>query len=62
MYVDGYYVGIVDDFDGVLQQLRLDVGPHHVEVRAPEHESLVLDVQIQFDRTTTFRGELEKLP
>ena len=34
VYVDGYYVGVVDDFDGVFQRLRLEPGPHHLEIRA----------------------------
>ena len=38
VYVDGYYAGIVDDFDGVFQRLTLEVGPHRIELeraRAP---------------------------
>lgn len=62
VWVDGYYVGIVDDYDGVFQRLHLAWGPHHVEVRAPEYESLILDVQIRADQTTTYRGDLAKLP
>jgi PEGA domain len=32
VYVDGYYAGIVDDFDGVLQSLALSPGGHEVTV------------------------------
>lgn len=32
VFIDGYYVGVVDDFDGVLQGLRLDPGPHTVSL------------------------------
>src|ERR1019366_9048595 len=28
VYVDGYYAGIVDDFDGFFQRLTLSPGPH----------------------------------
>ena len=35
VYVDGYYAGIVDDFDGMWQQLRLDDGGYHIEIRKP---------------------------
>jgi hypothetical protein len=58
VYVDGFYVGIVDDFDGVFQRLRLDRGPHRVEIRAPQHAPLAVDVMIQEDFTITYRGEL----
>ncbi len=52
VYVDGYYVGVVDDFDGVFQRLRLEPGPHHLEIRLPEHDDLSFDVMIQPDHTT----------
>jgi hypothetical protein len=32
VYVDGYYVGVVDSFDGVLQRLHLPPGDHTIEV------------------------------
>src|SRR5262249_2079818 len=35
VFVDGYYAGIVDDFNGVFQRLTLAAGPHHVVVNAP---------------------------
>ena len=31
VYVDGYYVGIVDEFDGIFQRLHIDAGSHRVE-------------------------------
>jgi hypothetical protein len=62
VYVDGYYAGVVDDFNGLFQRLHLDAGPHRIEVRAPGYESLMFDVRIEPDRTTTYRGELKKLP
>lgn len=58
VYVDGYYAGLVDDFDGVFQRLRLDAGPHRIDIRSPEYDTLSFDVLIQPDHTTTFRGEL----
>ena len=44
--VDGYYVGIVDDFDGTFQSLKLEPGPANIEVRAPGFEALRLDVRV----------------
>ena len=38
VFADGYYVGIVDDFDGVFQHLNLEVGPHRIEVRLPGYD------------------------
>jgi hypothetical protein len=30
VYVDGYYAGIVDDFDGIFQRLRVPPGDHEI--------------------------------
>lgn len=61
VFVDGYYVGIVDDFDGVFQRLHLPSGPHRIEVRAPGYETLTFDVQIRFSETTRFEGDLRRI-
>jgi len=61
VYVDGYYVGTVNDFDGVFQKLTIEPGTHHVEVRAPGYETLSFDIQIEPSHTTTYRGELKKI-
>jgi hypothetical protein len=58
VFVDGYYTGVVDDFDGIFQRLHVAAGPHTVEVRAPGFEPLRFEVWIEPDRTTTYRGDL----
>jgi hypothetical protein len=60
VYADGYFVGHVDDFDGLLQKLHLSTGPHRIEVRAPQYETLTFDVRIERDQTITYRGELHR--
>lgn len=62
VYVDGYFMGRVDDFDGVFQRLKTDAGPHRVEIRLDGYETLTFDVRIDPDRTTTYTAELKKLP
>jgi hypothetical protein len=62
VYIDGYYVGVVDDYDGVFQKLSIEPGMHRVEVRAPGYETLSFDIRIEPGHTTTYRGELQKLP
>ena len=60
VFVDGYYVGLVDDFNGVFQKLHLASGPHRIEVRADGYEPLDFDVQILPNRKLTYSGELKR--
>jgi hypothetical protein len=60
VYIDGYYVGIVDDFDGAFQRLRLEPGAHRLEIRSQSYRPLSVDVLIQEDLTITYRGELTR--
>ena len=62
MYADGYFVGIVDDFDGFFQRIRLQEGPHTVDVRHPGYETLTLDVLIVPGEKVTFEGDLIPQP
>ncbi len=62
VFVDGYYVGIVDDFDGVFQRLHIEAGPHRIDINAPGYEPVTVDVRIEPDQTLTYRGELRKIP
>ncbi len=59
MYLDGYFVGKVDDFDGIFQRLKVDYAPHRIEVRAEGFEPLVFEVRPQPGRTITYSGELK---
>ena len=58
VYVDGYYAGRVDEFDGVFQSLTLEEGAYRIEVRAPGYAPLQFDVRIQPGRKITYRGDL----
>jgi hypothetical protein len=61
VYVDGYFVGLVDQFDGAFQKLALNGGRHKVEVRADGFETAEFDVLITPDQTVTFQGELKRI-
>ena len=62
VFVDGYYVGLVNDYDGVFQRLRLDDGPHRIEITEPGFETLAFDVLILPGETITYEGDLAPLP
>jgi PEGA domain len=61
VYVDGFFVGTVDEFDGVFQRLHIEAGAHRIEVRAPGYETLIFDVRIVPDRKTTYQGEMRRV-
>jgi len=61
VYVDGYFVGNVDQFDGAFQKLALNGGRHRVEIKADGYETADFDVLITPDETVTYQGELKKI-
>ena len=62
VYVDNYFAGHVDDFDGVFQSLKVESGGHRIEVRKPGFETLQFDVHVQPSRSVTYRGEMKPTP
>ena len=54
VFADGYYAGVVDDFDGPFQHLDLEAGPHSIEIRVPGGPPISFDVNIQPGRNVTF--------
>ena len=62
VYVDGYYVGVIDSYDGAFQRLNIEEGPHKVEVRAEGYEPVQFDVMVTPGETITYKGELIRRP
>ena len=60
VYVDGYFAGAVDDYDGLFQRLQIDPGPHRIEIRLDGYEPLAFDVRIDSGHTVTYKGEMLK--
>jgi hypothetical protein len=61
VYVDGYYAGLVDDYDGVFQKLELEAGPHRIEVRKAGFATMTFEVRVPADESVTYRGEMNPL-
>jgi hypothetical protein len=57
VFVDGYYAGIVDDYDGTFQRLDLQAGPHAIEVRTPGRP-LTYDVNVTPGQTLTIHANV----
>lgn len=60
VYLDGTFMGVVDQFDGLTDHLAVPVGHHELEIRADGYETLTLPVDVQPDKTVTVRGSLSK--
>ncbi len=56
VYVDGNYVGRVDDFDGAFQHANLRPGPHRVEIRAPGLSPTMFSVNVAPGQTITYHA------
>jgi hypothetical protein len=61
VYVDGYFVGQVDSFDGPFQHVDLEPGTHRVEIRAEGFEPITFEVKIAPKQSVTYKGELKRI-
>ena len=59
VYVDGYFMGVVDDFNGAFQYLTLPIGAHRIEVKAKGYQPLAFDARIEQRDIVTYKGELQ---
>jgi hypothetical protein len=61
VYVDGYYVGLAEEFGPHGRPINLGAGPHQVELRAPGYETLTFKVVIEPDGLVRYRGEMQPI-
>ncbi len=61
VFVDGYFVGEVDSFDGVFQKLGIESGGHKIEIKADGYEPAQFDVLVAPGETVTYKGELKRI-
>jgi hypothetical protein len=57
VYVDGYYVGTVDDVNR--NGGRLGAGPHQIELTEPGYEPVTVAVQMTSGQTVTYRSVMQ---
>jgi hypothetical protein len=60
VFVDGYYIGVVDDFDGVGQHLNLEAGAHRIEIRLQGQPAASFDVNVQAGQTITYHAGMTR--
>ena len=61
VFVDGYAAGVVDDYDGIFQRLRLVPGPHEIVIYHPSHRTLRQNIYYNPGSTHTIRHTLDRL-
>ena len=61
VFIDGYYAGTVDNFDGFFQRLNLEPGEHDLELYLPGHRSTEQKVYLQPGKTFRVRHTMEPL-
>jgi hypothetical protein len=61
VFVDDYYAGTVDDFDGVFQRLRLEPGDHEITLYLAGHRTMRQNVFLQNRGSFRIRHTMEPL-
>jgi PEGA domain len=58
VFVDGNYVGLVEDFDGPVRHLNLPAGPHQIEIRPNGMQPIAFDVNVQGGQTMSVHADV----
>jgi hypothetical protein len=61
VYIDGYYAGLVDDYDGAFQRLRTAPGGHELTLYLEGYRTHSERVYLSVDNTLKFRHRMERL-
>jgi hypothetical protein len=61
VYVDGYHAGLVDDFDGVFQRLRLEPGGHDITIFLDGYRTVTESLYVRPGADHRIRFDMERL-
>lgn len=61
VFVDGYFAGSVDDFDGIFQRLRVEPGEHEVQIYLAGYRPFQTRIYVQPGKTFHVKHDLEPL-
>ena len=61
VFIDGYYAGIVDDFDGMFQRLRVEPGQHEITLYLDGYRTSRQRAYLARDRTFKVKLQMEPL-
>ncbi len=60
VYVDGYYAGIVDDFDGLFQRLHVSPGRHEITLKLEGYQTHRVKVYVGSGSTLKIHYDMQK--
>ena len=58
VYVDGYYAGVADDFDGLFQRLHISPGRHDITLKLEGYRTHRFRVYVPVDHTVKLRYDM----
>lgn len=61
VFVDGFYVGTIDSFDGAFQKLTVAAGAHTIELRADGYQTEQFEVLVKPGETVAYKGEMKRI-
>lgn len=60
VYVDGYYAGIADDFDGIFQRLYVSPGRHEITLKLEGYRTHRMRIYVPYDHTVKIHHDMVK--
>ena len=60
VYVDGYYAGVVDDFDGLFQRLHVAPGRHEITLKLEGYQTHRMRVYVGPDATLKVHHDMQR--
>ena len=60
VYVDGYYAGVADDFDGIFQRLNTAAGGHDISLRLEGYRTFNVKLYVPDDGTIKLQHKMER--
>ncbi len=61
VYVDGYYAGVVDDFDGTFQRLRVRPGNHELTLYLQGYKTVTQKLHLGRDQDSKIKFQMQPL-
>jgi hypothetical protein len=61
VYVDGFYAGLADDFDGMFKRLHTTPGGHAITLHLDGYRTVTQNIYVSPDSTYKLRDTMQKL-